>query len=519
VSPDGSTWTVVGSETIPMAASILVGLAVSSHNNTELATATFDGVSVASGGTPGDTTPPVTSITSPANGAEVSGVITVAATASDDVGVGRVELWLDGALLATDTSAPYEFPWDTASAANGSHTLQTRAYDAAANAGSSGAVTVQVANGGTPGGLPAPWAQAGVGSVNPAGTASASDGTFTIEGAGADVWGTADAFHYVYQPMTGNAEIVARVASVENVDQWTKAGVMMRESLDAGARHAFMLVSPGKGLAFQRRTTTNGTSTNTSGGSGTAPAWVKLVRTGSTFSAYRSGDGVSWTLVGSDAIPMGSTILVGLAVSSHRDGTLASAVFDGVDAASTELPAPWAGRDIGAVGRAGSGSAAGPTFTVSGSGADIWDTADAFHYVYQPFSGDGEIVARVATLQNTDRWAKAGVMMRESLDAGAAHAAMFVSAEKGLAFQRRVTPGGESSHTSGGAGTAPRWVRLVRSGATLSAYVSTDGASWTLVGTETISMETTIYVGLAVTAHDNSALCAASFDSVTVTGS
>jgi regulation of enolase protein 1 (concanavalin A-like superfamily) len=109
-------------------------------------------------------------------------------------------------------------------------------------------------------------------------------------------------------------------------------------------------------------------------------------------------------------------------------------------------------------------------------------------------------------------------MMRESLDAGAAHASMFVSAEKGLAFQRRVTPG-ESSHTSGGAGTAPRWVRLVRSGATLSAYVSTDGASWTLVGTETISMETTIYVGLAVTAHDNSALCAASFDSVTVTGS
>jgi hypothetical protein len=91
-----------------------------------------------------------------------------------------------------------------------------------------------------------------------------------------------------------------------------------------------MLVSPGKGLAFQRRTATGGISTHTSGGSGTAPAWVKLERRGSTITAYRSADGIAWTLVGSDAMAMGFEVYVGLAVSSHVSGRLATATFDSV---------------------------------------------------------------------------------------------------------------------------------------------------------------------------------------------
>ncbi|HEV2493972.1 MAG TPA: Ig-like domain-containing protein [Terriglobia bacterium] len=93
-----------------------------------------------------DTTPPTVTITSPATGATVSGSVTIAASASDDVSVSRVELWLDGALVATDTSAPYSFTWNTATAANGSHTLQTKAYDPAGNIGTSAIVTVTVSN-------------------------------------------------------------------------------------------------------------------------------------------------------------------------------------------------------------------------------------------------------------------------------------------------------------------------------------------------------------------------------------
>jgi regulation of enolase protein 1 (concanavalin A-like superfamily) len=615
VSTNGTTWVPVGSDTIPMPETIYVGLAVSSHVASQLATATFDTVAVtdstpapdttapatsitapADGATvtgsvsvtadatdntgvtrvelwvdgalaltdttapytfawdtttltdgahtlqtraydaadntgtsatvtvqvdntpEPDTTAPATSITAPADGATVTGSVSVTADATDNTGVARVELWVDGALALTDTTAPYAFAWDTTTLTDGAHTLQTRAYDAADNTGTSSTVTVQVSNGGTGGSLPAPWQSTDIGNLTAAGSAAVSGGTFTVEGAGADIWDNADAFHFVYRPLTGNGEIVARVATVENVHAWTKAAVMMRETLDAGSKHAMMLVSSGKGLAFQRRRSTNGSSVSTSGGAGTAPAWVKLVRIGQSITAFRSADGVTWTQVGSDTIAMGSTIQVGLAVTSHFTGTVAEATFDNVAIETAELPAGWSNQDVGAVGLAGSAGESGGTFTLEGSGADVWGTADQFHYGYRTLSGDGEIVARVATIENTSSWTKVGVMMRETLDAGSSHAFMLVSSGKGLAFQRRTLAGGVSTHTSGGAGTAPRWVRLVRSGSSFSAYASTNGTSWTLVGTETIGMGSTIYVGVAVSSHTNATLCTATVDSVTVTG-
>ena len=174
--------------------------------------------------------------------------------------------------------------------------------------------------------VPSGWT-ADVGAVGAAGYATGSSGNFTLHGAGADVWGSSDAFRMVYAKLSGDGYVVAQVTSIEYVDAWTKAGVMMRESLSANSRHAFMLVSPGKGLAFQRRTATGGSSTHTSGGGGAAPAWVKLARTGNTFTAFRSSDGVNWTRVGSDSIPMGATIYAGVAVSSHVKGVLATATF------------------------------------------------------------------------------------------------------------------------------------------------------------------------------------------------
>jgi hypothetical protein len=104
-------------------------------------------------GASGDTTPPSTSITSPGNGATVSGTTTVSASASDDVGVSRVELLVDGAVAGTDTTAPYSFAWNTTTVSNGGHALQTRAFDAAGNAGTSATVNVTVSNGSSGGDL------------------------------------------------------------------------------------------------------------------------------------------------------------------------------------------------------------------------------------------------------------------------------------------------------------------------------------------------------------------------------
>jgi uncharacterized protein YjdB/endoglucanase Acf2 len=182
------------------------------------------------------------------------------------------------------------------------------------------------------------------------------------------------------------------------------------------------------------------------------------------------------------------------------------------------LPSPWVTSDIGATGVAGTASYSAPTFTAQGSGADIWGAADAFRFVSQTVTGDVTITARVASLGNTDGWAKAGVMVRETTAAGSTHAFTGVTAANGLAFQRRLTTGGQSEHTAGSAGTAPYWVRLTRVGNVISSFVSTTGTTWTQVGTAvSITMTSSVQVGLAVTSHNNTVLSTATFDNVSVT--
>jgi predicted amidohydrolase/regulation of enolase protein 1 (concanavalin A-like superfamily) len=462
--------------------------------------------------------PPAVSISAPANGATFTApaTIAIAVSASDSDGtVSRVDVYAGATLLGSDTTSPYAFNWNNVTA--GTYALTARAVDNAGAVTTSAAVTVTV-SAGPPAGLPAPWQTQDIGAVGVTGTASASSGTFTVEGGGADVWGTADAFRYVWQPMSGDGDVIARVASMENVHAWVKGGVMIRERLTADSAHAFMLVSPGKGLAFQRRTAAGGLSASTSGFPGTVPAWVKLERRGNAIAAYYSWDGASWAFVGSDTLMTGANVYVGLAVSSHDTSQLATVSFDNVTVRTTApaLPAPWQAQDIGTVGVAGDAAAAGGTFTVRGSGADIWGAADAFHFVWQRLTGDGEIVARVRDVEHVQPWVKAGVMIRERLTADAAQGLMLVSAGKGLAFQRRVAPGGLSTSTSGGAGTAPAWVRLERRGSVITAYRSADGVTWTLVGSDTFAMGADVYIGLAVSSHDDTRLATVVFDGVTV---
>lgn len=180
------------------------------------------------------------------------------------------------------------------------------------------------------------------------------------------------------------------------------------------------------------------------------------------------------------------------------------------------LPSGWSTSDIGSVGATGSASGTGASFTVTGAGADVWNTADAFRYVYTTLTGNGSIVAEVTGVQDIANWTKAGVMMRETLDPSSAYAYMIVSAAKGLAFQRRTAAGIDATNTAGPSGTAPYYVRLTRSGTTITADVSPDGSSWTTVGSDTFSMASTIYVGLAVSSHVYGSLATATFASTSV---
>jgi uncharacterized repeat protein (TIGR01451 family) len=184
------------------------------------------------------------------------------------------------------------------------------------------------------GGLPSPWKTRDIGSVAATGGASYSGSTrmFTVVGSGADIGGAADEFRFVYQSGDGNCTIVAQVVSVQNTDPGAKAGVMIRETLNANSKDASAFVTPGNGVTFQNRTNSGGSSLSTSIPGLAAPYWLKVVRTGDTFTAYRSLDGSSWTLTGAATISMGSSVYIGLVVTSHNDGILCGATFDKVTA-------------------------------------------------------------------------------------------------------------------------------------------------------------------------------------------
>ncbi len=182
------------------------------------------------------------------------------------------------------------------------------------------------------------------------------------------------------------------------------------------------------------------------------------------------------------------------------------------------LPSPWVGQEVGNVALPGSAEYTNGTFTVRGSGSDIGGSSDGFYFVYQPFSGNGEIKARVATVQNLGTDAKAGVMIRASLDANSAYTLMSLSPTKGSSFKRRLSTGFGTTSSTGGSIQAPYWVRLTRSGDTFTAYQSPDGITWTQVGPAvTSSMPASVFVGLAVTSNDNAALCTAALDNVAIT--
>jgi len=363
---------------------------------------------------------------------------------------------------------------------------------------------------------PTPWTSQDVGAVGVAGSATYSGGTFTVRGSGADIWGTSDAFQFVRETMTGDGSIVARVAAIDNVQAWTKAGVMIRDGTAAGAPNAAMIVSAARGASFQYRKTAGGTTANRPA-SGAAPQWVRLTRTGSVFVAAISADGAAWAPVGKATIAMPATVQIGLAVTSHSTALSAAATFDhvAIAAAVPTLPAGWQTADVGAVGKSGSASEAGGTFTVAGAGADIWGTADAFRYAYRLLAADGSIVARVATVQSVSAWTKAGVMIRQSLSPASPHASLFVTPGKGIAFQRRTAAGGASLSTAI-AGAAPAYVRLARAAGIVTASTSADGVAWKLVGQETVAGTGAVWVGIAVSSHDVTQRATAAFDRVVV---
>ena len=456
--------------------------------------------------------------------------------------------------------------------------------------------------------LPTGWSNSDVGTVGLAGSATYSSGVYTVAGAGAGIInsGTTDAFQFVYQPLSGDGSIVARVSSIQGASY--KAGVMIRETLAANSTFAFVNFAPNQ-AGLWNRTTTGGYNNLqlTSFVAPTAPYWVKLMRSGNSFTGYVSADGFNWTQVGtSTTITMASNVNIGLVMSSNSVSSLSTATFDNVSVNSTTAPAPvisslsattgsvgsqiqitgsnfgasqggslvflnnapvtidswsnttivftipegatsgylfvavapsmnnsnrvsfgvtteplppsWLDQDIGGVPAMGSATYSRGIFTLKTSGTTIGGTADSMHFVYQPLSGDGSIVARVRSLQGTPPYPQAGVMIRETLSSGAANAFVSFSPNQAILRTRASTGASSSSQTTSYVSAAyPYWVKLVRVGNVFSGYISPDGFNWTQVGANTtVAMGTNVYMGLALSSGGNASLETATFDGVSL---
>ena len=364
--------------------------------------------------------------------------------------------------------------------------------------------------------VPTGSTSADIGSVGMPGSAGQSGGTYTVNGSGADIWGSADAFQFVSQTLTGDGDIRARVTSQTNTNSWAKAGVMLRATSDPGSPNAVVEITPGNGFVFQYRATAGGTSVSIYGPAlNAAPNnWVRLTRSGTLITAYVSADGNTWAQIGTAVISMASSIDAGLAVTSHDNTQTSTATFDNLMV--TPFPAPWQSVDIGTPGMQGSAEYFNSIFTVKGAG-NLSGTADNFRFVYQTMSGDGEIRARIPAPGNTGTGARLGVMIRNDLTPVGMYAFMGIDETSTYTWQRRMATGGNKYSTTSGSGTAPSiWVRVVRTGGKLYGYKSTDGISWTVVNSFSISMGTTTYVGLVVASGSTTTLNTTVFDNITV---
>ena len=359
------------------------------------------------------------------------------------------------------------------------------------------------------------WSDEDVGGVGAEGRAELNGFAGSVTGSGADIWGTADEFHWLFRRATGDFSVETLVSAVDNVNSWTKAGIMIRASSAAGAQHASLFATPStaKGIAFQARPTANGNSVQIFARPIAPSVWLRLTRIGSVIRAYyRKAQTDPWQNLGSVTLNgLPGTVEVGFAVSSHVDGTLATAAFQSL---VVEPVRTWTTTQVGP--GASDSFVDGTFFSVNNTGADVWGTSDAFTYVWTKWSGDGAITARLNTLDRANDWTKGGLMFRESLDPGSAHAFALISAMKGLALQFRASNGVASGSAGTAAGQAPKWIKLAREGNFFTMWVLQDNGGWVDVGRISINMPPDIYVGLAVTSHNTGADAWGLFDDVTV---
>ena len=511
-SADGTTWVAIGTMTVS-APTIDVGLAVASADPAQLATGVLDNVIVIR---PANQAPTV-SLTAPADGAtfKAPATVVISASASDpDGSIAGVDFYAGTTLLGTDTASPYSFTWSNVAA--GTYSLTAVARDNAGATSTSAARSITVANNQPPTvSLTSPANGAtftAPATVAMSATASDTDGTIARVDffAGTTLVGSATVspYNFTWSNVSAGTYSLTAVARDDSGAATTSAARTITVSNPPNQAPAVSLTAPANGATFTAPAsiTVSATASDTDGTIGKVDffAGTTLIGTDTT-SPYS----VAWNNVAA-----GSYSLTAVATDNAGAATTSAARTITVSG-TTAPPGPWTAADIGTPSQPGSTQYSGGTFTVRSTG-EVGGTADQFHFVYQPVTGDVDIRARVASIEAVQAWSKAGVMVRETLAPDAVMGMMFISATSGSAFHQRLSTGAGRVSTTGTAVTAPYWVRLERRGTTLTASQSADGTTWAAIGTMTVSAPT-IDVGLAVASADPAQLATGVLDSVLVT--
>ena len=378
---------------------------------------------------------------------------------------------------------------------------------------------------------------ADIGGAMPPGTQTLSNGTLTMAVGGGDIWAGADQMHLDWQNLAGDGVVSAQVVSEQNTGGWAKAGVMMRATTDPGSPYYGVFVTPSNGIAVQYRATA-GAATLQILLAGSVPAYLEVTRYtdggGTTwYTAYTSSDGIAWAPVAGStvALSMPGTLLAGWGGDANSQTTSSQIVFDnlavtsGASAPPGLCPSGWNCSDIGGATPAGGQNLSGGAWTVSGGGGDIWGVSDQFRLIDAPATGDGSISAEITSQQATNAWAKAGVMMRSTVDPGSPYYAALATPTNGVVIQWRTTQGGATNQLAV-PGTVPLYLEVSRwtdtSGATpvtyYSALTSPDDVTWTAVPGSAVAMtlQTNYLDGLAVTSHDTSRLSTVGLSTVKI---
>lgn len=528
-SDDGISWTTLGTTSVSLGTSVLGGFATTSHNSRKAAYAEFDNLALA--GTLGEIAPSYNALPAPAN---------LTAAPAPGANTNIVLNWSD---IEGESGYAIERSVDGVNFARLSGTLGANAttytdstawgsmrwwYRIVALSGASGSVPSALASA-----VNKPGAPTNPASAYAVPAISDSSGT-AIYLNWADVQGETG---YRVERSTDGANFTQIATTSANLNAYNDSGV----SANRGYVYRITpLTSLGDGLAASlliqagTRWTTSALATKARGSSFVALGWNDFAsETG--YRIERTTNGVTgWTSV--ITLPAGRTTWVDTAVSQLTEyyyrvvavlpvsEILSSAIAFSASLPASPLPAGWNSADVGSVGGWGIGGSVdgGSTFKVIGGGTQIGGSADSFHYLYRPLNGDGSITVRVASQKNNDidDNAEAGIMIRESLASGSRY--VFVNVEPGrngrTDLESRASTGGGITNTTGLSNRAPIWMRLTRAGNLFTAEASTNGSTWTTLGTRTITMAAPVYIGMAASAIESNLMSWANFASVSLSG-